>query len=144
MAPGAPAVTIAASMQLLFLAGTPLSNMQSLNDCMATLVCGRPAASSSPDMYGKDFPWMSPPGRELACTARGPKYTAMSTYRRNTYRSPHAVTVTSTWIWWAPCLHQKDSPTCLLSWTGLPTGLKQYILPPPQQQTLRMLCIRNG
>jgi hypothetical protein len=95
--------------------------------------CGRPTTSSPLGTYRKEFPRMSPPGQEFACTSSGPKYTAMSRYRHSTFQSPNAAFVTSRWIWWVLCLRQKDSPTCSLSWTELPAGLKQYLSPPPQQ-----------
>jgi hypothetical protein len=64
--------------------------------------------------------------QELACTACRPKYTAMSMYHRCTSRSPHAISATSTWIWWVPWLCQKVSSTCS-SWTGPPASQKRHL-----------------
>jgi hypothetical protein len=98
-----------------------------------TLAGGQPAASSPPGMYGKVSPQMSQPGRKPALAASGPKSTATYRYLLNTSRYPPAVSVISTWTWWGPCQPPRGSPTCSLSSTGHPAGLRQFLSPLPQQ-----------
>jgi hypothetical protein len=94
---------------------------------------GRPAASSPPGMYGKVSPQTSQPGQKPASAASGPKFTAMYRYLLSTFQCPLAVSATSTWTWWGPCRPPRGSPTCSLSLTGHPAGLRQFLSPPPQQ-----------
>jgi hypothetical protein len=50
----------------------------------------------------------------------------MYRYLLSTFPCPLAVSATSTWTWWGPCRPPRGSPTCSLSLTGHPAGLKQY------------------
>ncbi len=87
----------------------------------------------SPGMYGKVSPQMSQPGRKPALAASGPKSTATYRYLLNTSQYPPSVSAISMWTWWGPSRPPRGSPTCSLSLTGHPAGLRQFLSPPPQQ-----------
>jgi hypothetical protein len=110
----------------------------------ALLAGGQPAASSPPGMYGKVSPQTSQPGQKPALAASGPKCTGTYRYLLNTSQYPPAVSAISTWTWWGPCRPPRCSPTCSLSLTGHPAGLRQFLSPPPQQKTAPMHCLRDG
>jgi hypothetical protein len=61
------------------------------------------------------------------------KCTATFRYPRSTSQCLHAVSATSTWIWWAPCQPPRVSPICLPSWTEHLAGLRQSHNITPQQ-----------